>query len=275
MKKNVFFVAVNYNNTKFTIKYINSVNNIEDAESVKKNIVIIDNNSCTSEIKNLERFIYSYSKKNINLIKNKSNVGYFKALNIGLKSINNYKKSPIIIGNNDLKFKSDFLKELYNINFSNKTLVLAPNIITKDGKKQNPHVIKRVSFLKRIFYRIYFSNYYLGKISFNCFQFIKKINPIRRRLNNSEKSIYIYMGIGACYVLTPNFFKYYDKLDDRVFMWGEEALLANQVKKVGGRILYTPALVVNHYESASTNKMQSKEKYEIIKNSYKIYSRYL
>ena len=83
------------------------------------------------------------------------------------------------------------------------------------------------------------------------------------------------MGIGALYVLTPNFFNHFDKLWEDVFLYGEEAILTGQVNSVNGKIWYEPSLKCNHDESASTSKIGTKKKYKIIQNSYKIYKKYL
>ena len=85
----------------------------------------------------------------------------------------------------------------------------------------------------------------------------------------------IKRGIGACYVLTPCFFQHYQRLDDRVFLWGEEALLSHQVESAGGSTLYDPSIRVIHCESASVRFIQKRERYEIVKASYKIYKPYL
>lgn len=58
-------------------------------------------------------------------------------------------------------------------------------------------------------------------------------------------------------------------------MWGEEALLSNQVQSVNGKILYVPKLVVEHFESGTVKKMLTRNKYEIVRQSYKIYREYL
>ena len=83
------------------------------------------------------------------------------------------------------------------------------------------------------------------------------------------------MGIGALYILTPNFFKYFKKLTEEVFLYGEEAVFAGQIASVNGEIYYEPVLVCYHNESSTTSNIGSKSKYKIIQNSYKIYRKYL
>lgn len=100
---------------------------------------------------------------------------------------------------------------------------------------------------------------------------------IRGRRDNPlfQKEMYIYSGIGACYILTENFFNHYSKLDDRVFMWGEEALLAGQVAAANGKMLYHPDLIVHHEENASVKNIPWRATYNITRESYKIYKDYL
>lgn len=83
------------------------------------------------------------------------------------------------------------------------------------------------------------------------------------------------MGIGACYILTTSFFDSFSELNNEVFLWGEEAIFANQIAQAGGTIEYIPELKIIHLESKSTGKMSSKDKYDIVKKSYKLYRDYL
>ena len=157
-------------------------------------------------------------------------------------------------------------------------MVIAPNIITKDGRMQNPHVLlnEKYTFFNKIKGEIYNYNFYLTQILRYGNKLRKKIFLVKEKeKTNNYGEIAIKRGIGACYILTSNFFEKYDKLDDRVFMWGEEALLSNQVEKVNGIILYTPNLKIIHHESASVKIIQSKKKFYMVKDSYKVYKKYL
>jgi GT2 family glycosyltransferase len=160
-------------------------------------------------------------------------------------------------------------------------LVIAPNIVTLEGRRQNPHVIANVPILELIKARIYFSNYYVAQAS-------SLINGALRWLRRKIRSgsinlrpapepgrMKIKRGIGACYVLTPYFFHHHQRLDDRVFLWGEEALLSHQVESVGGTTLYDPFIKITHCESASVRFIDKRERYEIVRTSYKIYRPHL
>lgn len=268
-----FFIAVNYNGSDFTEAYVESINKLNSSSKDKISIIIIDNDSNKEDKEKLSSLEERYN--NLKVLFSSVNLGYFKALNKGIETLKKDKDSIIIVGNNDLTFNNYFLNNLGKINYTKNVLVIAPNIVTKDGRQQNPHVVKEVSKVEKLKAAIYNSNYYIGQSLRLVNKVIKKINKHSVPLKNDYGQMKIKRGIGACYVLTPYFFDHYSKLDDRVFMWGEEALLSNQIEKVNGITLYDPTIKIIHHESASVSNIQSKKKYHMVKESYKIYHKYL
>lgn len=262
------FVCVNYNNSEVTLNYISNVLGIKGDYDLK--IVVVDNASNEVDVNELYQGIQVLKNEDVVLLISDSNLGYFKGLNLGIKwALDNSYNQYQIVGNNDLEFFPDFLKNLEQLDVKKNELVLAPDVITIEGIHENPHVIHKMSFLRKLKYEIYFSNYYLAKLItlfYSAERKPKVYDPIKK---------HIHMGIGALYILTPNFFKHFDKLWDDVFLYGEEALLAGQIISVDGKIVYEPLLKCNHNESATTSKMGTKYKYKVIQSSYKIYKKYL
>lgn len=264
----IAFICVNYNNSKVTINYILNVLAIKKTHHLK--IIIVDNASEKQDTESLSKYISDLKNEDVILLKSDINLGYFRGLNLGIKwaLLNGYDQYQLV-GNNDLEFFPDFLDILENLEIKSNELILAPDIITTEGIHENPHVINKMSSLRKLKYDIYFFNYYLAKI-------ITKFYSAERKPKSFDpERKYIHMGNGALYVLTPFFFHYFDKLWDDVFLYGEEAILAGQISSVEGKILYEPLLKCNHNESATTSKMESKYKYKIIQSSYKIYKKYL
>lgn len=267
---NFTVVTVNYNSSEHTCSLIDNLESIIIESDFSIKLLIIDNNSKKENLGVLEDRIKNL--KWANLYKNKDNVGYFRGLNVGLEMIPDAERDWVVICNNDLKFENNFFDCLLKITLPQDTFVIAPRITTIDGREQNPHVVKSISYFRRFCYDLYFLNYHLGRI-------MMKFAPLLRRqdsvgMQNFENRE-IYMGIGACYILTKEYFKKCNKLDERVFLWGEEALLAGQVKEAKGKTIFAPALRVYHSESASVSKIPSHESYLISRGSYKIYRRYL
>lgn len=268
-----YFIAVNFNGFDFTKEYIDSVSNIKKAPEDEIHIIIVDNASNENDKEKLTLIKKHYN--NLKIVFSSDNLGYFKGLNKGIELVRDDRDSIIIVGNNDLTFDHNFIDNFKRINYASDVLVVAPNIVTKDGRQQNPLIVKKISRVHKIKTAIYYSNYYVGQTFRFINQNIKKLKKKPVSIINSYGQMKIKLGIGACYILTPYFFEHYKKLDDRVFMWGEEALLANQVEIVGGTILYDPTIKITHHESASVKSIQSKKKYYMVKESYKVYKRYL
>lgn len=259
------FIAVNYNNSKLTKSYIESIALLN---FINCNVVIVDNNSEKNDVQELEVFCMNYP--NLVLIKNENNIGYFPALNKGLDLIKRGTDDYVIIGNNDLTFQSDFLIKLDAISITEDVYIIAPNIISLDNDHQNPHIISKFNFIKKIYRTIYFSNFHIAIILQFIYSKIKYLNGSSDRKFH-DKIMPILMGYGACYILTPYFFKHNTNLDAPVFLMGEEGILANQIMRSGGIILYHAELIVNHFDHSSIKKLPNKTLYKYSQISYRYY----
>ncbi len=135
---------------------------------------------------------------------------YAKNVRAFVKKLRVKNENLLVIGNNDLLFRKDFLVELSKINFNDDTFVVAPNIITIDGYHQNPQLVTKQSEFKKFLLRLYFLNQYLAKIMRYAAIAVYKI--IGRKDNlNSDRKMFIHQGNGACFILTSNFFSFYKK----------------------------------------------------------------
>lgn len=264
------FVFTNYNNTKHTINVVESINKF----SSDSKIIIVDNNSCIRECDALRELESNWL--NVKVIYNNLNVGYFKGLNIGIEFvINNYKYDAIVIGNNDLIFPETFIDEITNKSFLlNNYPVISPNIITLDNECQNPHVIRGISKLRHLLYDIYYFNYTFSKL---ILKFAKVLKFFTKRKDYLESSIpqVIYQGYGACYILGPVFFKYYNQLFAPTFLMGEEFFLAYQLKMHNLELFYEPSIKVFHQDHATTGLIDSYRLWSIYKKSHQVYKLYL
>lgn len=264
------FVCVNYNALGETIKYIENVLTLENHEQAL--IIVVDNSPTDGDYDQLTNLVKekNYAEDQVVLLK-RENRGYFQGLNDGISyaqklGIGN---CSYVVGNNDIIFQHDFIKQIQKSEIKDDIFVLAPDIVTTQGSHENPHVIERIGFLQKLKYDVYYTNYNLAK-------FLSKFKSMERKFKPYDSvRKEIHMGIGALYVLTPHFFKHFDGFWEDVFLYGEEAILSGQVKSKKGKIIYEPALVCYHNESATTSKMESEAKFHIVKQSYKKYRKYL
>lgn len=265
----IALVTVNYNNAECTRGMLESL--LDSARGHLCEVIIVDNASKPEDFERIHAWVQSHRNLgfSLKLVRNKKNLGYFAGLNIGLDKLDN-QHDKVIVCNNDVLFPDNFFNRLSELDLDDDVFVVAPDVVTLDGVHQNPHSVHRLSWARKLSYAIYFSNYWIGAALLH----LKRLFSGPRE-NLVVESCDIYMGIGACYVLTAKFFRNCGRLDDRVFLWGEEPLLANQVREAGGRTRYVPQLVVKHLERRSTGGVPRWTQYRAARKSYKLYRRYL
>ncbi len=250
-------ITVNYNNAELTNIMLNSINSLISNNNIS--VIIVDNNS--NDVNKIKKFEFS------KIIQLKDNIGYFPALNVGIKSVNVKKYENIIICNNDLIFDKDFFVNLKKRNYNSNVYAISPRILDLDGNEQNPMLTKGISYLKIHFYDLYYKNYYFGILIYKIWQIVKP----KKKLKYDFEAKRIFMGYGAIYVLTKNFFINNELLESPPFLMGEEAFLADQIYRTEGIEYYDPSLLVYHQDHSSCSKIPKRKMYDITKESYKLY----
>ena len=263
----ISLVFVNYNNCSFTLDLIKSIEN--NCKNYKYNIIIVDNNSSEHAISTLRKVVSEF----VQILYLNHNIGYFGALNYGLKYLykHNIKSDFIIVGNNDLEFNSDFFHKLEkNLIFLQEKFVISPAIIDFNGSHQNPLVFRRISRIREIIWDIYYSSYFIaGVISV----LNKLFNKYTKRNDTKYSSYegYVYQGYGAIYILTKKFVDGFQLLFNPTFLMGEEFHLSKQLEYLDQKVYYYPKIYVKHHDHASCNLLPRKKMWRISANSHKVY----
>ncbi|PSB83912.1 hypothetical protein C5F63_17810 [Photobacterium damselae subsp. damselae] len=263
-------VMVNYNTSEETIKAIESIsNNIIKDYNVR--IIIVDNNSTSYNKLKLNDII---KKDYVQLIELDENIGYFPALNVGLKCFDNttFDNVYTIVCNNDLLFNDAFFNDISKRKWKEDIHALAPSVKTINNIYQNPSLIYKPSYIRYLMYSLYYSNYFLGTLILKIWRGLGLGIDSNDIKDTEEKEIFI--GIGAIYILTASFFKNNSELSYPLFLYGEEAFFSKQIHDKNGRILYVPTVEVVHLESVSTKKIPSKFNYELNRKAFKLYKDY-
>lgn len=248
----IAFIVVNYNTNLEVIKYYKEI-----CSKLKKNqfdFIITDNSEGILEYEELNT---NLKEKNIFLYKN-TNTGYLQGCNYGLAEYLKQNEYPdwVIVSNSDIEIKSEnFYKILEELKEKEKIGVVAPKILTLDGKYQNPFSEKRFSkeFLTLM------KNIYSSKVFFLTFMLLQKVRKmlLKERRNNYNHELEIYAAHGSFLILSKRFFQKGGNLNFKSFLYAEESYIAEMCKLIGLKIQYFPKLEILHKENISTSTVES------------------
>ncbi len=249
---NIGLVIVNYNDSDNTIKLIKSVS----AFKVIKSIVVVDNNSYTSELNKLKKL----KEKKLTIIENDNNYGYAYALNIGAKYINETIQDALIcLSNTDVHVASE------------KVLISMANNIKEDIVCVMPKVKENNSFK------------YGWKLT-NALSDLKANIPLINRLfrkniidypeeyfkDNREVDV-IY---GCFFMIKGSTLEEIGYFDDKTFLYFEEYILARKLKSRNLKGIVDTSVFVEHIHNAVIgNNISIRNKYKIYKKSQLYYEK--
>jgi GT2 family glycosyltransferase len=266
---NFLFITVAYNNYEDTEKFCKSLLLQDRSTQFLLECVIVDNSTDLPTAAKVASLTQSYDF--VSVLSPHENVGYFGGLNYALERYDCSKCSCVAVCNNDLEFAVDFCKTFIETGFSSDTFVVCPNVVTLDGFPQNPHVLRPLSRVAKIRIDLYYSHYYVAGFLKVVKRAILRAMPHGFWRKRPASSCFVHMGIGACYLLLPQFFAHFAKLNYPFFLYGEEAFLSAQVHERGGRLYYCSTLNIRHKESATLSKIPARVNYEYARSGYRTY----
>jgi len=262
----IIVIVVNYNNSQSTYHLCQSLENmIGYGTDYHMRCVIVDNSHGSEDSSNLKKLCSRWHW--VTIINSADNPGYFAGLNRGLAKIVPDDRTWVVVGNNDLFFDKTFACNLIAMVYPQNVMAVCPDIVTMEGIHQNPHVLNRIGFVRRFLFDVYFKHYYLAVL----LKWLRQLIPKRKHRTHTSMPCVLHMGNGACYILTPLFFKYNRYLDCPIFLYGEEAFLSDQIHETGGILWFEPTLRVFHAESASISQIPQRVAYEYARSGYKQY----
>lgn len=263
----IAFVCVDYNGWEHTRKFCESLAQQNGrGRDFELACVIVDNSGQAQPDAELRDIVQSH--EGAVCLSPAKNIGYFGGLNFGLKSLTLDQWDFVLICNNDLEFDADFCARLISNSYSERTFAICPDVVTRDGLHQNPHVLTRMGTLRKLRFDVYFSHYWMARLLIGVLQLVR---PKKSSPPQPAAACELHMGIGACYVLTRAFLDRFDSLRYPHFLYGEEAFFSDQIHEAGGVLWFDPTLVVHHAESAATSKMPKRVTYEFARESYSDY----
>lgn len=238
----VSIIIVTFNSEKYILPCIKSI--LEKMESLKYQIIVVDNNSEDNTIQSLKN-----NYPNVKVIENKFNYGFAKANNIAIKESNSkyvFLLNPdTILINNVVNIFYNFMEKEGNLDFS----CIGGTIFNEDNSLQESFgkypSIKQILFefgLKSIFPNFYNENLSTG---FKDYKFeLKEVEHI----------------IGAGMFIRRDVLNKIGYFDEDFFLYYEETELCYRMKKNNFKLFYVPESKLLHYkgksESPTINKLK-------------------
>jgi len=249
-------IIINYNSTDHLINCLRSIK--DSLNGFNANIFVQDNASIDGVERALIEFPY------IKLTRNPHNIGFAAAVNQALFQGNN---PYIVLLNPDTFVFDDFFR--VSLEFMKQhphTGIMGPKVLEENGKLQNsarsfPTILTaffgRTSFLSRLFPR----------------------NPITMKnlasLNSDGFSpMEVDWVSGACMVVNRKAVEVVGGLDDRFFLYWEDADWCRRMWKSGWKVIYYPKVSVLHFTGVSSQKELFRSVVEFHKSAFRLFEKY-
>ncbi len=235
-------IIVNYNDIEDTEKYVKNISKYE----IINRIVVVDNLSTTTgafeKLKELE-------DNKVIVIQSEKNGGYDYGNNFGVKYLQskNEEYDYIIISNPDIEVTEEAIKHCLSvIDKDEKIGVIAPRMFNKENKPIRRScwkirtfgldVVCSTRFLELVFYKILRNGEYNEKDFQNEVLEVEAIS-------------------GAFFIIRNNVLKEINYLDENVFLFYEEDILAKKLLEKKYKTISLNSEKFIHYESQTIGKV--------------------
>lgn len=234
--KKVCVVTVNYNTDDDTSAFLHSLKHVKTPDFELETIVV-DNGS--NEIYKLPENVKA------TLIRSETNTGFSGGYNIGMREALKRGADFILIVNNDTEMDPDMITNLLKVLESDSKIGLTtPKIYFAKGHEFHKDRYK-ADELGKVFW------YAGGHTDWN------NVMSIHRGIDEVDHGQYdkteeVDFASGCCMMFKREVLKKVGLLDDRYFLYYEDADLNERVKRGGYKVFYVPSAKLIHINAAST-----------------------
>jgi N-acetylglucosaminyl-diphospho-decaprenol L-rhamnosyltransferase len=221
-------ILVNYNSWPYTLRCIDSLYGLgyEDFE-----VVVVDNDQAT-----VPEIPYP-----VRLIRNPENVGFARACNQGMIASDG---EYVALINNDTLLEGDFFERLVRFFDENPRAGVAGTRVVDGGGNLQLTGRKELGFASGL----------LGRTSLLTRLFPK--SPLVRRLFPAAEELTGPTSVdwvsGTCMIIRCQTLEEIGLLDERFFMYFEDADLCRRAREAGWLVYYLPQIEVLHHSAASS-----------------------
>jgi len=249
-------IIVNYNSTDYLLSCLSSIFNTLD--EVSTNITVQDNASND----NVDRVEETFP--DVKVVRNSRNIGFSKAVN---KAIEGGVSPYVAILNPDTLMTHGFLGEVLSYMEMNHDVgVVGPKILNSDGSVQGTArsfptpltaLFGRTSLLSRLFpgNRLTGANI----LTTQC---------------DGKTPMEVDWVSGACMVVRRRAIERVGPLDERFFLYWEDADWCRRMWDSGWKVVYYPQASVKHFVGGSSQRSRFRSTVEFHKSAYRLFAKH-
>ncbi|MFZ3371671.1 MAG: glycosyltransferase [Desulfitobacteriaceae bacterium] len=231
-------VILNYNDSKTTISLLASIKDYNELNY----IVVVDNKSSDDSYAILK----NYEDEKIHVLLSERNGGYGYGNNLGIRySYEILAAEYILIANPDVYFSSECVQKLRQVLIDKKECAISAAVPLEPNGERQKVIAWKLPTVKQ---EILGASVLLTKILSSKIVYDHKYFK-------GKSTCYVDVVQGAMLMVNANVMVNYGMYDEDFFLYGEEQVLANKLKKNG----YKSILLLNQYyvhqHSASINKI--------------------
>lgn len=222
--KKVTAIVLNYNSFTDCEKCLGFLRK-QDYPNIS--VIVVDNCSTMEGEQNRLEGICEESE----LILNSNNSGFSTGNNIGLREAVKRGSDWMLVINPDVELRDEHYVSYVIQQLTNwpETAVVGTNVLLPSGEKQNP--MREITAFEEIFWPL---------------EMVKQKLGVWDGYRSKDETGYCEKVSGCCFFISREFLLKNDYLDENVFMYCEEPILAKCVAKQGFRELYIKEVTANH-----------------------------
>lgn len=251
-------IIVNHNASDFLRQCLNSLYGLEGSLSLE--IIVVDNKSHDGS----GRMVHEHFPQ-VHLIENTENVGFARGNNIGIKESQG---EYILLLNSDTKVVDNAIEKLVAFLDSHPNVAVVtsrlvyPNMTDQGVARTFPTPMNALFGRRSLLTQLFPNNKYSKRYMIS-------------RQNQSEQPFEVDWVSGACLMVRKKVIEDVGLLDEKFFMYWEDADLCFRIKQKNWKIYCIPEAIVIHFEGKSSQKQKnSRMIIEFNKGVYRYYRKH-
>ncbi len=243
----ISILIVNWNTRELLERVLKSIPPTAQFETI-----VVDNGSSDGSVEFVEK---EFPK--VILIKNKKNLGFAKAVNLGLQKSHG---RAVMLLNSDAQLLPKTAETLFQVLFSEKKIgMVGAELIYEDGRLQNaidhfPNLATEL--LNKSLLKLFFPKLYLGKRS------------------HLQEPTVVPSLIGAGVMVKKEMIEDVGPLDEAYFFFLEETDWCYRMKKKGWQSVFVPGARLIHLQGQTARKHPWRSKIEFYRSRYTFFQKH-